>query len=138
MGRYRYIKTIVVLLAVISSLAWQVAHTKSTATATSTRGTFIASIDTMKVSRDTVRQPLSFAEINSIIKLSARLNANYITVDTQWDYPDYMAQWINAIRLAGRHVWFRGYPRQWEDASGKAGIMTPTQYMAYEQKFIQT
>jgi hypothetical protein len=92
----------------------------------------------MKVSRDTIRQPLSFPEINRIIKLSASLNANYITVDTQWDYPGYMAQWINAIRLAGRHVWFRGYPRQWEDDSGNAGIMTPTQYIASEQKFIQT
>lgn len=133
---YRYIKIIIVLIAVISSLAWQAVHTQRTATAT--RGTFIASIDTMKVSRDTVRHPLSLPEINHIIKLSASLNANYITVDTQWDYPNYMAQWINAIRLAGHHVWFRGYPRQWEDGSGNAGIMTPAQYMAYEQNFIQT
>jgi hypothetical protein len=98
---------------------------------------FIASIDTMKVSRDTLREPLSTEEIRTIVALSASLGTNYITVDTQWDHPDYMAQWIHAIRLAGRHVWFRIHPDQWENTNGSTGIMTPAQYMTSEEAFIE-
>src|SRR6266705_95769 len=72
--------------------------------------TFIASIDTMKESRDTETRPLSSSEILAIVKLSASVNTNYITVDTHWDYSNYLQQWVNAIRAAGRHVWFRSQP----------------------------
>ena len=54
--------------------------------------TFVASVDTMKESRDTETRPLSSTEILDIVRLSARINTNYITVDTHWDYPDYMQQ----------------------------------------------
>jgi len=97
---------------------------------------FFASIDTMKASRDAERHPLSRQEITSIVDLSASLNANYITVDTHWDYPAYMRKWIDAVRATGRHVWFRAHPNQWENNNGATGIMTPAQYEASERAFI--
>lgn len=97
---------------------------------------FFASIDTMKESQDTETHPLSWQEITNIVNLSASLNTNYITVDTHWDYPDYMQEWINAVRATGRHVWFRIHPNQWEDSNGTTGIMTPSQYEASERAFI--
>ncbi len=99
---------------------------------------FFASIDTMKVSRDTATRPLSEQEIANVVKTSASLNTNYITVDTQWDYPAYMIQWINAIRATGHHVWFRIFPNQWENANNTTGLMTPAQYILSEQKFLQS
>ncbi len=97
---------------------------------------FFASIDTMKASRDAERRPLSRQEVTSIVDLSASLNVNYITVDTHWDYPAYMQQWINASRATGRHVWFRSHPNQWENNNSASGIMTPVQYEASERAFI--
>jgi len=100
--------------------------------------TFIASIDTMKESRDTETRPLSSSEILAIVKLSASVNTNYITVDTHWEYSNYLQQWVNAIRATGRHVWFRSQPNQWENQNGATGTMTPAQYEAAEQNFILT
>jgi hypothetical protein len=97
---------------------------------------FFASTDTMKMSRDTETRPLSSKEIRDIVTLSARINANYITVDTNWDYPDYMQQWVDAIRATGHHVWFRSQPNQWENVNGASGTMTPAQYEAVERNFI--
>lgn len=98
--------------------------------------TFFASVDTMKESRDTERHPLSLREITSIVNLSASLNTNYITVDTHWEYPAYLQEWIQAIRATGRHVWFRAHPNQWENNNGAAGVMTPAQYETAERSFI--
>lgn len=94
------------------------------------------SVDTMKESRDTETRPLTDAQIADDVDLAARLNTNYITVDTHWDYPDYMQRWVNAIRTAGRHVWFRIHPNQWHDDNGASGMMTPAQYESAEQAFI--
>ncbi|HEX3641643.1 MAG TPA: hypothetical protein VHV10_10155 [Ktedonobacteraceae bacterium] len=102
------------------------------------RTPFFASIDTMKESRDTETRPLSSNEILDIVKLSASVNTNYITVDTHWEYSHYLLQWINAIRATGRHVWFRSQPNQWENQNGATGTMTPAQYKAAEQNFILT
>lgn len=103
---------------------------------TQTKVPFFAAIDTMKASRDTQTHPLSTSEITNIVHLAANLNTNYITVDTNWDYPDYMAQWIKIIRSTGRHVWFRAHPNQWENDNNVTGIMTPAAYEAYERAFI--
>ncbi len=99
---------------------------------------FIASVDTMKVSRDTQRNPLPLSKIKAIVQLAASLNTNYITVDTNWDYPDYTRQWIDAIRESGRHVWFRTHPNQWENDNGAVGIMSPAQLKIAERTFITT
>ncbi len=134
---YRGMKiTLIVLGGIISMLVGSALYLQHYH-ASSLSDPFFASIDTMKVSRDTARQPLSEQEITKIVDASASLNANYITVDTQWDYPGYMAEWIKAIRSTGRrHVWFRIAPNQWEDTNGSTGIMTPAQYIASEREFI--
>src|SRR5436853_3924086 len=98
--------------------------------------TFYASIDTMKESRDTETRPLSSEEILAIVTLSASINTNYITVDTHWDYPNYMQQWVDAIHATGHHVWFRSHPNQWENTNGASDTMTPAQYKAVESDFI--
>ena len=97
---------------------------------------FVASIDTMKESRDTETRPLTPGEISAIVRVAAGLQTNYITVDTHWDYPNYMQEWIAAVRASGKHVWFRIHPNRWEDDNGTTGIMTPAQYEAAEHSFI--
>jgi len=97
---------------------------------------FIASVDTMKESRDTETRPLSDAQIADDVNLAASLNTTYITVDTHWDYPAYMLRWADAVRAAGRHVWFRIHPNQWGNNNGTTGIMTPAQYEDSERAFI--
>jgi hypothetical protein len=91
---------------------------------------FAASVDTMKESMDTdaAASQLSDSRISNTVNAIARLNTNYITVDTFWEYPSYTQRWVDAIRATGRHVWFRMHPSQWEDDNGTTGIMTPTQY----------
>ena len=97
---------------------------------------FIASVDTMKESRDTETRPLSDAQIAADVNVAASLNTTYITVDTHWDYPAYMLRWADAVRAAGRHVWFRIHPNQWGNNNGTTGIMTPAQYEDSERAFI--
>ncbi len=97
---------------------------------------FVASIDTMKESRDTETFPLTFTQIADDVNLSSSLYANYITVDTHWDYPNYALSWVKAIRAAGKHVWFRMAPNQWENNNGVTGIMTPSAYESALQTFI--
>lgn len=97
---------------------------------------FVASVDTMKESMDTETRPLTDAQIANDVNLAASLNVTHITVDTHWDYPAYAQKWINAIRAAGKHVWFRMHPNQWENNNGTTGIMTPSQYLAAETAYI--
>src|SRR5215475_7194782 len=93
---------------------------------------FIASVDTMKESRDTETRPLSTAAIKHSVDLAAGLNVNYITVDTHWEYPDYMKKWIDAVRATDRHVWFRSQPNQWHNDNKTTGLMAPQAYEALE------
>src|SRR5579859_7713104 len=132
----RILALLVLLLLVAAVLYSAFLVPRLTAVPSSPSSSFFASIDTMKSSRDTETHPLSQREITNIVELSASLNTNYITVDTLWDYPDYMQQWIDAIRATGRHVWFRGHPNQWENDNNTPGIMNPKQYEATEQEFI--
>jgi len=98
--------------------------------------TFITSIDTMKQSRDTETHPLSDAQIADDIAAAARLGSGYITVDTRWDYPFYMARGVAAIRATGRRVWFRLHPNGWGADNGTTSVMTPARYEAEEHAFI--
>lgn len=103
---------------------------------TTTTIPFLASVDTMKVSRDTETRPLLPQEIMQIVTMTAKMHTNYITIDTDWEYPAYMQEWITAIRATGNHIWFRGHPNQWENSNGVKGLMTPDMYEATEQQFI--
>ena len=96
----------------------------------------ITSIDTMKESRDSDTSPLSTAQIRDDIAVSSLLHSTYITVDTFYDYPDYMGRWIRAIRAAHRHVWFRCCFNAWEGNSGIPATMTPRQYKQALTAFI--
>ncbi len=98
---------------------------------------FFASIDSMKLSRDTIHEQLSANNIEKAVSAMASVNANYITVDTHWDYPEYMERWITAIRAVDRHAWFRIHPNQWENNNGATGLMTPQMYKDSEERFIR-
>ncbi len=132
--RSRYILTCILL--VIVALATCVVFSQQSATHAADATGFFSSIDTMKVSRDTETHPLADAEIGQIVGVASKLHSQYIAVDTLWDYPDYMAQWINAIRATNHHVWFRGHPNQWENNNHTPGIMTPQAYEEVEKQFI--
>ena len=80
---------------------------------------------------------LSPGEITDIVNLSASLHTNFITVDTHWDYPGYLQEWVNAVRAVHLHVWFRSHPSQWDDDTGATSIMTPADYEVAEQTFIK-
>ena len=81
-------------------------------------GHFLASIDTMKESMDTDAYPLTSAQIADDVNLAATLSTNYVTVDTHWDYPAYMRRWVDAVRNARKHVWFRIHPNAWGGTNG--------------------
>jgi len=97
---------------------------------------FVTSVDTMKLSRDTAQYPLSQSEIDQVVDQIASLDPDYITVDTDWEFPTYMQEWIQAIRAVGKHVWFRTQPNEWSDSFGSTGIMTPSQFESDEYAFI--
>jgi hypothetical protein len=90
----------------------------------------------MKLSRDSAQDPLSQAEIDQVVDQIASLNPGYITVDTDWEFPTYMQEWIQAIRATGKHVWFRTQPNEWDDSFGSSGIMTPAEFESAEYSFI--
>ena len=125
-----------VVLATVPLLPAQGAAASTDTAAVAGSSNFIASIDTMKESRDTESWQEPYAQIVQDVDLIATLNVNYITVDTHWEYPAYMAEWVQAIRATGKHVWFRGAPNQWTDQNGTTGIMTPAAYEAEEASFI--
>jgi hypothetical protein len=95
---------------------------------------FVASIDTMKESRDTEFNPLTAAEIAADVDLCASLNTNYITVDTHYDEDAYMAQWVAAIRASGKHVWFRASYKEW--GADPPRTLSPSQYLQQLHTFI--
>ena len=64
------------------------------------------------------------------------MHVKYITVDTHWDYPTYMRQWVKAVRATGQRVWFRINPNAWSGTNGVAATMTPAQYLTAESAFI--
>jgi hypothetical protein len=68
---------------------------------------FIASVDTMKESKDAERNRLTYAQIAQDVRLAATLNPTHITVNTRMEYPAVMGQWVTAVRQAGKNVWFR-------------------------------
>jgi len=81
------------------ALAGHAASSSSVLHAASGPRLSFTSVDTMKESMDTDAWPLSEAQIADDVNLAARLNPTYITVDTHWEYPAYMQQWIQAVRV---------------------------------------
>ncbi len=85
---------------------------------------------------DSLNNPLTPAQIANDVNLSASLNTTHITVDTPYDYPDYARQWVDAIRAAGKHVWFRMSYDSWLGIYGAAPTMTPAGYESAMRAFI--
>lgn len=104
--------------------------------AASSGSSFIASLDTMKESMDTLNNRLSPAQIAESVNLTASLNVNYVTVDTPYDYPDYALQWADAIRAAGKHVWFRMSWDAWLGIYNTPATMTPAAFEQATRSFI--
>ena len=50
--------------------------------------------------------------------------------------PAYLGRWVAAIRSAGKNVWFRCHPIQWERDYGVTGMMRPADYLASMEQFI--
>ena len=97
---------------------------------------FITAIDTMKESMDTLNNRLTPVQIANDVQVASSLHANYVTVDTPYDYPDYAQQWVDAIRAAGKHVWFRMSWNAWLGMYDVPGTMTPGGFEAATRAFI--
>ena len=89
----------------------------------------ITCIDTMKDSGDGVKV-YSQTQIQEIVNQISLLDSTHISVDTPWDFPIQMTQWINAIHSTGRQVWIRSHFNAWEGNYGAVANMTPGQYLA--------
>ena len=122
----------------LSTLAWWIASPlpERRVHAAAAPHLAIAALDTMKESRDTETRPLTDGQIAATVRLAASLGVTHITVDTHWDYPEYLARWVRAVRASGAHVWFRIHPNQWGNNNGTSGIMTPAAYEASERALI--
>ena len=97
----------------------------------------IRSVDTMKMSRDTLRDQLSNAQIEAVVHLDEKLHVSHVTVDVYYDDPVYMGRWVQAIRAAHLHVWFRSHWYAWENHREAQGDLTPDEYIANTRRFLQ-
>src|SRR5262249_45564556 len=121
-----------------------------TAATPSPAGWLIRSVDTMKLSRDTLKAQLSDRQIAAVVALDARLHLTHITVGVYYDDPAYMARCVRAIRAVGLHVWFRAHWYAWENhrtsvvvhGQGRtvvvSGTMTTDDYIVATRFFLQT
>lgn len=85
----------------------------------------IQSVDSMKVTRDRICNPVTVSWINRWLAKAVELGANYVTVDTPYDSPTcgnalaYTATWVRLIHAKGMHVWYRQVPLAWEGIYGR-------------------
>lgn len=90
--------------------------------------TKIASIDTMKYSRDLARQKLDDPDFEETIDLQtkniAQTGATHVAIGTPYDdeFIPFLKQWVKAARKYNLHVWFRGNLSGWERWFGYAEI----------------
>jgi len=97
----------------------------------------IRSVDTMKLSRDTLATPLDNRQIAQVVGLDARLGVTHVTADVYYDAPAYMARWVRAIRAAGLRVWFRAHWYAWDSHRGHPATMSADEYIAKTRLFLQ-
>jgi hypothetical protein len=97
----------------------------------------IRSVDTMKLSRDTLKAQLTDAQIAADVRLDTRLHLTHIAVDVYYDDPAYMARWVRIVRASGLHVWFRAHWYAWEDHGDQRGSMSPHEYIEATRRFLQ-
>jgi fibronectin type 3 domain-containing protein len=91
----------------------------------------------MKKSRDReASSQLSQAEIDQIVALCAAQNVTHITIDTHYEYPNVIQQWVTSIRGQGKKIYWRCAPNQWENNNGVTGIMSPSSFNSAMNAFI--
>lgn len=98
----------------------------------------IQSIDTMKYSRDGVRDKTVLQNIPVYVQQVAALHANYIAIDTPYDeefYPVLQA-WVHAARENHLKVWFRGNVSGWEGWFDYPRLQNPTDDHQLVKNFI--
>lgn len=105
--------------------------------ATAGPGWTIRAVDTMKLSRDTLKDQLTDRQITAIVRQDARLHLTHVTADVYYDDPAYLSRWVRAIRAAGLHVWFRSHWYAWEDHRDRRGTMNPSAYIEATRTFLQ-
>ena len=99
----------------------------------------VRSVDTMKESRDAASSNrITPAQIQHTCELIATMNVTHITVDTQYDYPDFMRTWVQAVRATGKKVWFRGNWNNWEGNNQQPADLCPKDYTAKTAAFIES
>jgi hypothetical protein len=97
----------------------------------------IQSVDTMKISKDTMGGQWTQGQINSEISVDAKLGVTHITIDCPYDdystyspviTSGYKTKFITPIRNAGLKVWHRSHWNSWEGDYGSYGFVkkTPT------------
>ena len=97
----------------------------------------IRAVDSMKLSRDTLKLQLSDAQIAAVVRLDARLHLTHVSVDVYFDDPLYLGRWVRAVRKLGLKVWFRGHWYGWEDHRERRGDLTPDLYIEATRRFLQ-
>lgn len=96
----------------------------------------IQSIDTMKLSRDSVKD--NSVNIAFWVSKVASLHANYIAIDTPYDEEFYpvLERWVTQARKNNLHVWFRGNFSGWEGWFNYPKLKNADQHYALTKAFI--
>jgi hypothetical protein len=99
----------------------------------------IRSIDTMKYSRDPVREKLNDSSFDKTIDKQmtniAATGANYVAIGTPYDaeFVPMLKRWVGAARKHNLHVWFRGNFSGWEGWFGYPKIDKASHIIQTEQ-----
>jgi len=88
----------------------------------------VASIDTMKYSRDVAREKLRDPSFDTVIERQikdiAETHATHVTIDTPYDdeFLPFLKRWVKTARKYKLKVWFRGNWSGWEKWFGYSSI----------------
>ncbi len=98
----------------------------------------VQSIDTMKLSRDASRNPMTQEDIDEEVKNIAEVGATHVAIGTPYneEFVPRMEQWVAAARKHNLHVWFRGNWAEWEGWFGYKKEMSKEQHLALTKEFI--
>lgn len=95
---------------------------------------FIASVDTMKLSKDRAGAKLNQGEIDQVVDLAASMSTTHVTVDTPLEYPSVAAQWADRIHADGKNAWFRLNDTDCNQSHGDLGDGSPSHQAGYLTK----
>lgn len=98
----------------------------------------IQSMDTMKVSRDGARAPISDEQITQELSVIKNTGANYVAIATPYDEEFYpvLKRWSDIAHEMGLSVWFRGNFSGWEGWFDYPKDLTRSQHLEKTRAFI--